>query len=160
MQNHSGDWLFYFRFLKAKLGVWYMAVFGLSIVFAAYKIIWSKRSASVLWCFSALVFIVVLQAMRTKLNWYVLPLAPILYLLAGQMFWQVYDRVKSHRAVVAICLLALAVHLGVLVNSRVSALQNIPSNPTFPVSGPWYEGKVLPAYYWYSHFTSSTSTRL
>lgn len=156
LQNHSGDWLFYFRFLKAKLGVWYLMIFGLSIVFAVYKTIWSRCSASVLWCFSALVFIIVLQTMRTKLNWYVLPLMPILYLLAGQMFWQIYQKIKNRRIVAAVFLLVLMVHLGVLVHSRVTALRGLSSNPTLPVSGPWYEGKVLPAYYWYSHFTSST----
>ena len=157
LQNHSGDWLFYFRFLKAKLGVWYLAIFGLSVIFAAYKIIWSKSGLSVYQFISFVVLVFPLQLMQTKLNWYVLPLMPILYLLAGQMFWQIYQKINRVKpplghAVMMVCVLVLTAHLCVLVHSHVDALKNIPLNPTLPVTGPWYEGKVLPAYYWYSHF--------
>lgn len=156
LQNHSGDWLFYWRFLKAKLGLIYLLIGGASVacgIFVAFKRKDWLTALLVIWL---LAILLPLEIMQTKLNWYVLPSLPVFYLLAGQMFWRIYQKTKSALAsihlVIVICALVFAVHLGVLVHTRVTALRNITLNPTLPESGPWYEGKVLPAYYWYSHF--------
>lgn len=87
LQGHSGPWYFYFQYfyLTLKWGI----IFPL-IGFGWYLYRWFKykdlkQVIGVIWL---LVFLIPLMIMKTKLNWYVMPLIPVVSLFTIDLFYQ------------------------------------------------------------------------
>lgn len=172
LQGHSGPWWFYGHYIW-KIIPFVTIASGLMLIFwlgryiaaiAMPKRLQRKHfSASIFLLFSWIVlFGSALMIMQTKLNWYVLGVAPALFLVAGSAL-QIKGSPRGFATVGVVALLVFysmqLPHWDDAENHKraVSDALYVQSTESLVVyeAQKWNFGRVLPSWYWYYYYRAN-----
>ncbi len=177
LQGHTGQWWFYGHYLWKTVPFVTIAS-ALMILFwggrYAAALAWPKRlqrkhfSASIFLLFSWIVlFGIALMVMQTKLNWYVLGVAPALFLVSGSAL-----AIKgSPRGFATVGVVALLVFYGIQLphwdettNEKRAVSDSLYTQETTPLvvyeTQNWNFGRALPSWHWYYYYRSNRDVRV
>ena len=173
LQGHVGSTSFYINFLQKEMGSLSILFFFFGILSVIYLFI-KKRS----WYYSFLliwIFATLLppHILTTKLEWYILPALPPLYISLFTIPQTLNDFVKNKnfkKYIYGIAIVFLIIYTSSLISQSIQKIQNIRKTPTqyfvhsiqniipqeqniilYNIEN-WNHGRTLPSFYWYLHY--------
>lgn len=94
-EGHVGDWNFYLLYLRDIGYAWwyFIAAAGILTIFTFHSVM--LRNLVLYTAINLLVFLIIISCSETKIEWYVLPLFPLLAIMGGAFFYFLYTLVST-----------------------------------------------------------------